>query len=135
MADEHTLVFEYALPLPFICADGTGIEKGTLLKLSDPLTVAAAAAKNDIVGGVAAEEKIASDGKTKIPVYRAGKFRAKASGSITVGDSLVVSGPTANNLLETAGVNAEQIVGISMETATNGETFLYELKPMTMQLA
>lgn len=135
MADEHVLVYETHLAIPMTCADGATIEKGTLLKMSDPYTVAAAAALNDIVGGVAKTEKINGDGKTKISVYRGSIFKAKASGSITVGDSLVVAGPAANNLLQTAGVNAEQIVGISFETASDGETFLYELKPMTMQLA
>jgi len=135
MANELTLVFEISRPIPMTCADGTGIEKGAILKLADPMTASAAAALNDIVGGVCAEEKIASDGKVKVGVYRRGIFKATASGSITVGDPLVVSGPTANNLIQTAGVNAEQIIGISLETATNAETFLFELNPTVMQLA
>ena len=135
MANEHVLVYETSLPLAFICADGTGIEKGAVLKLADPNTVSAAAALNDVVGGVCAEEKVASDGKTKVPVYRAGVFKATASGSITAGDPLIISGPTANNLLQTAGVNSENVFGYSRETCTDGETFLYELKPTTMQLA
>jgi len=135
MADEHVLVYETHQAIPFTCSNTAGIEKGTLLALSDPMTVAAASALNDIVGGVAKTEKINADGKTKISVYRGGIFRCKISGSVTVGDSLVVAGATANNLLQTAGVNAEQIVGIALETGTNAETILYELKPMTMQLA
>lgn len=135
MADEHICVFETDLPIPFTCSDSTGIEKGSILKLADPMTVSAAAAFNDIVGGIAAEEKIASNGKVKIGVYRCGIFKAKASGSITAGDSIVISGPTANNLVETAAVNAEHMLGIALETVTTGETILYELKPITMQLA
>ena len=135
MADEWVLVFETELPIPMIVSDSTGIERGTLLKMSDPYTVAAAAALNDIVGGILAEEKVASDGKAKVPVYRGGIFKAKISGSVTVGDSLVVSGAVANNLVQTAAINAEQIVGIALETGTNAETILIQLKPMTMQLA
>jgi hypothetical protein len=135
MANEATLYIETDNAVEFTCADGTGIERGTILKLADPMTVSAAAGLNDIVGGIAATEKIASDGKTKIAVYRGGYFKVTASGSITVGDSLVISGPTANNLLQTAATNAEQIIGIAMETATDGQTFIMQLNPTTMQLA
>ena len=69
MADECTLVFETGLPIPFTCADGTGIEKGAVLLLTDPMTVATTTGDNDEVAGIAAEEKIADDGKTTIPVY------------------------------------------------------------------
>lgn len=135
MANEAVLKYEYTLPIPMTCADGTGIERGTLLKLTDPFTASAAATNLDIIAGIAAEEKIASDGHITIPVFRAGVFRVTASGSITAGDPLVISGPTANNLVETAPVNAETIIGIAFETASNGETFLMELKPQVMQLA
>ena len=63
MANEATLIVETDLPIMFTCANATGIEKGTLLKLSDPNTVAAATADNDIFIGIAAEEKIASEKK------------------------------------------------------------------------
>ena len=135
MADEAVLIYETENAIPFTCADNAGIEKGTLLKLADPATVSAAAANNDIVGGIAKTEKINGDGKTKISVYRNGIFRVKISGSVTVGDPLCVAGPTANNLLQTAAVNAEQIFGIALETGTNAETILFELKPMVSQLA
>lgn len=135
MANEHTLVFETAIPIPFTCADAYGIEKGAVLTMQDPMSVSGATTTNGVVGGVATEEKIASDGKVKIGVYRGGIFKATASGSITVGDPLVIAGPTANNLLQTAATNDEHIFGYALETAANAETFLYELKPTTMQLA
>jgi hypothetical protein len=56
-------------------------------------------------------------------------------GSVTVNDPLVCSGPSANNLLQTAAVNAENVWGVAWETGTNGETILYELRPTTMNLA
>jgi len=135
MADEHILIIETQIPISMTVADSGGIEKGTLLKLADPFTVSAANGAQDKVGGIAATEKITLDGKTKIAVYRAGFFKAKASGSITAGDSVVVAGATTNNLLQTASVNSENIVGISMETCTDTETFLYELRPTVMNLA
>lgn len=133
MANEHDCLEEWAIPTSFTVADGAGIEKGTLLKLSDPNTAAAQSAKEDIIAGVAAGEKIQSDGNTRLAVWRSGVFKATASGTISVGDALI-SAATAN-ILETAGVNAEDIVGISRESCTDGQTFMYELKPMTMNLA
>lgn len=135
MTDELTLLYETEIPIPMTCADGTGIERGTILSLADPYTVAAATTNNQAVGGVAAEEKIASDGKTKISVYRGGIFKAKISGSVTVGDALVISGNVANNLVETAAVNDENVLGIALETGTTGETIMIELNPTVMQLA
>lgn len=135
MADEAVLIYETSIPIPFTCADGAGIEKGTILKLADPATASAASGLNDTIAGIAAAEKINGDGSTKIPVYRGGIFRVKVSGSVTVGDPLVVAGNAANNLLQTAGVNAEQIVGYALETASNAETILMELHPTVMQLA
>ena len=134
MANEAVLVIETELPINFTCSNTTGIEKGSLLKLSDPMTVAIVATDNDIVGGIAAEEKIASDGKTKIAVYRGGFFKVRASGSITVGDPLSIEGDTINTLKSTAaqtGANfsGSKVWGISMETCTESETFLFELRP------
>jgi len=66
MANEATLMIEMDLPIPLTVADGAGIEKCTVLKLTDPMTAAACSADNDVFIGIAAEEKIANDGKTKL---------------------------------------------------------------------
>ena len=42
--------------------------------------------------------------------------------------------PTANKV-EAAAVNAENIVGVALETAADTETFLMELKPFGINLA
>lgn len=135
MADEMTLHIETTLPIPFTVADGTGIEKGTLLKLTDPMTAIATSADNDLIAGVAAEEKIASDGRTKIAVYRRGIFRATASGSITVGDPLVSAAGDGVNRVATSATNTETVLGTALETATDQQTLLIELNPTSMQLA
>ena len=52
MANEATLIYETAVPLPFTVTDGTGIEKGCILVMSDPMTAAASATTvGAIVGG------------------------------------------------------------------------------------
>jgi hypothetical protein len=133
MANEAVLVFETEKPIPFTCADGTGIEKGALLKISDPFTVAVADGASNAVGGIAAEEKIASDGKTKIGVYRGGIFKVVASGPVTVGKAVYIKGSA--NLVYTGAVNDESALGIALETAAEAETFLMELRPTSMELA
>lgn len=130
MANEATLIYETHLPIQMTCSNSVGIEKGALLKLSDPFTVAAVSANNDIVGGIAAGEKIANDGQTKIAVYRGGIFKVTASGSVTAGDPLGVTdvGAVYTNKLGLT-LSGSVDFGIALETATNGETFLAELKP------
>jgi hypothetical protein len=133
MANEATLVFETGPPIPFTVTDGTGIEMGATLKMSDPMTAAACAADNDIVAGIAASEKVASDGKTKLGVYRQGIFKMYASGSISVGDAVGLAvGPPHNTVASQTAVTSlsgSKTLGIALETATDGETFLVELRP------
>lgn len=125
MANEATMLFELSLPVPFTCANGTGIEKGTLLKLSDPMTVAACSADNDVFIGVAAEEKIASDGKTKIAVYLSGIAKMIDSGSgITVGTDVVIAGTNTIKTFTTLDDENGRVVGKALETAAAGESLL-----------
>jgi len=137
MALETTLVFETSLPIPFTCADGVGIEKGSLLTLSDPMTVATTTGDTDAIIGIAAEEKIASDGKVKIGVYMSGIFKGYAGAAgVTAGMAIISDTATgAANELVVADVNSEHIVGMAFETATDGQTFAFQLNPIAMQLA
>lgn len=136
MALELELVYELEPPVPMTVADGTGIERGTLLALSDPNTAAAVgAANNAIIAGVAAEEKVASDGKTKLAVYRRGIFKATAGGAITVGDMLESSSGAANEVITatfTANATAN-LIGRALETAADTETLLIELNPIQIK--
>lgn len=137
MALECSLVFELGLPVPFTCADGTAIPKGSVLKLTDPMTVAIADGDTDAVAGISAEEKVASDGKTTIAVYTTGIFKGfSGAAGVTVGHSLITDvGTGAANELVNADVNSENIVGRSLETATDTQSFLFELKPHHNNLA
>jgi hypothetical protein len=132
MANEHVLVYETQPAIPFTVSNTTGIEKGTVLTMTDPFTAVANNGNKSVPAGIAKVEKIASDGVTKLAVYRGGIFKATASGSITVGNGLVTDF-TGNKLVScasTANLSGSIIVGISLETASDGETFLYELRPM-----
>ena len=127
MANELVLIHELEPPIPFTVADGVGIEKGTLLELADPMTVAKVTGAAPLIAGVAAEEKVASDGRTKIGVYLRGVFKATAGGSITVGDGLIGENATNELLTSTASADEIEICGVSFESASDGETFLFLL--------
>ena len=90
MALETSLLYELEPPVPFTCADNTGIEKGALLILTDPATVATTTGDTDEIIGIAAEEKVANDGKTKIPVYLRGIFKGFAGAAgVTAGLAII----------------------------------------------
>jgi len=130
MANEHTLIVEYSSPIGFTCANGTGIEKGAVLQMTDPMTASAASAISQFPAGIAATEKIASDGKTKIAVYRDGIFKGTCSGAIAIGDPI---GTDVSNLISKAlTVSGCNVLGIALETGANTETILYELRPFGM---
>lgn len=137
MTQECTLVFELERPVPFTCADGTGIEKGAILKITDPFTVALADGDGDSVAGIAAEEKIASDGKVKIGVYLRGIFKGYAGATgATAGQGLMTYNGTGDDndiVVITAG--EDNCLGTALETAANNETFLFYLNPTNRDIA
>jgi len=135
MADEAILVYETHVPIPFTISNTTGIELGTSLAATDPFTAIATTVLGQPCAGFAKTEKIASDGKTKLAVYRGGIFKVVASGSITVGDPVTNAGVPNTNRFEKAATNEEDVWGIALETCTDGESFLMELRPTSMSLA
>lgn len=126
MANEWKLVRETSVPIPFTCADGAAIPKGTALYISDPNTVVATAADGNPFIGVAAEDKVANDGNVKIAVYTSGLFIVKDSGAgVTVGAILKINGANLVATADEAGAQcAKEYVGMALETAAASETFL-----------
>ena len=137
MADEAVLLYELEPPVPFTRADNTGVEKGAFLILADPATVATTTGDTDEIIGIAAEEKIADDGNTTIPVYLRGIFKATAGAAGVTAGLAVISdtGTGSANELVVADVNSEAIVGMALETATDRQTFRLYLNPFNVNLA
>lgn len=137
MAQECTLVFEKSLPVSYTCDDGTGIEKGAILKLVDLRTVSPADGDGDPVAGIAAEEKIASDGKVKIAVYETGTFKGTAGATgAAAGQGIMTYASTGDpNDIVVTGAAEDNCMGTASETAANNETFLFELKPSNRDMA
>lgn len=133
MANEARLIIETGKPIMMKCADATGIEKGAILQLTDPMTASLADGTNQTVAGICSGEKIASNGTLYVGVYREGFAVVKASGSITVGDSV---GTALSNLVvsnrATSVLSGAKCLGIAMETATDGEEFVIEIRPTIM---
>jgi hypothetical protein len=113
----------------YTVADGTGIEKGALLALTDPRTAILNSAIAQPIAGIAAREKIASDGRTRLAVYRKGDFDMLASGAITIG-SPVCCAAIANTVQSAIAVTAASgaaILGYALETASDAETIQVRL--------
>ena len=133
MVYESTLIFETNRPIPFTVANATGIEKGTLLKLTDDMTAVISTGGGDMIAGISASEKIASDGNVNLGVYRRGIFKMYASGSITAGDPVKPETGVAafRNHVETATgditCSGSNIIGLALGDATNAQTVLIDL--------
>lgn len=136
MANEAVLVFRTEDPVDFIVSNTVGIEKGATLKMADPMTASQATGAADLVAGICAREKIASDGRTECPVFMGGIFRMKISGSAAIGDP-VVTDTFLNHVKSARGLTAfdlsgTRILGYMLETATTGQNKLVRLRPTPM---
>lgn len=133
MANECTLLVETQQPINFTSA--TAMEKGTVCKLTSPMTAAASDGDTDAVAGILKTETRSTD--TSAAVYRGGIFRGVAGvAGVTAGQAIITDSSTsAPNRLVNADVNSEHIVGIALQTATSGNSFVFELKPMAVNLA
>ena len=128
MANEAVLMVETELPIAFKVANATGIEKGSFLKLTESMTAIITSGQNDKIAGIAAEEKIASDGKVTIPVYMGGIFKVVAGAAVSVGAALMTDA-TANKVeTATTGTGASGI-GYALEAPSgDAQTFLMRLQ-------
>ena len=128
MANEAILLTELEPAVAFNVADNTGIEKGTHLKMTDGMTAIITSAAANAFAGIAAEEKVANDGKTRIGVYMRGIFKGTAGGSITTGDIIQSeTGGTNEFLTCAAATDNAGGCGIALEDATDGQTFKFLL--------
>lgn len=113
------------------CSNLVGIEKGALLKLTDPNTAVLSDGDVDVLAGIAASEKVASDGNTIIGVHKKGVFELIASNAIAVGAPVVSASSTggANYVATGVGANASgaAVLGYALETAADAERILVRL--------
>lgn len=125
MANEAVIIelFNGGRPIRFACADGTTIEKGTLLELTDPRTVIANTNDNAPLVGIAAAEKVANDGALTIAAYTDGIFDILTdSGTQAVG-IMVANSATENTVqsADAADLLQGSVLGKVLEAAGNAE--------------
>ncbi len=125
MANEAKLMWETEIAIPINVTDGTGIPKGTVLKLADLFVGAASTGVDETFACITKIEKIASDGNTKVAGYFGGVFKmVVGAAGATVGFDAVLAG--ANTVVNSDTLDDEEglKVGKFLETGTVGETVL-----------
>ena len=131
MADELTLVLKVDEPSDFEVSNEVAVEKGTIMQLTNTASGRAviSTGNGDVFAGITRREKIATDGRTRMALFRRGKFRIKAHGgsSISAGNWVSTSGP--NTIKEATGSELDEGkgVGIALEDiaiSTYGEVFV-----------
>ena len=114
--------------VPFKVADGSAINIGDFLELTDPMTVIAHATNVDVpIVGIAAHQKKANDGHVFITGITNCVFKSKIDGvSVTIGD-LASVGSTADEVELASTLDFEKgfTVGFSYENASAGETSFF----------
>lgn len=134
MANEAVLRYNegaYGSPTQdYTIADAVGVEKGTVLELIDARTVRPVSTSGAAIAGIAAREKIASDGRTQISVYKKGYFDMYASGAIAIGQPVMALADSSNAVkvpTTALALSGAMILGYAEETATDKETVIVRL--------
>lgn len=111
-------------PVRLTVANETGIEKGALLKLTDPRTASATSGAGDVFAGIAAAEKVASDGATSLALHVPGQGNIFdlycPGGAITAGQYVVTSGANMIKAASDADFEAGKVIGKALETCASG---------------
>ena len=104
-------------PIRMTVSNAATIEKGTILKLSDPRTAAASSADGDKPAGIAAAEKVALDGSTTLAVYTNGIFDLTEANSatITAGNMVTIGGANLIKLAAAGESETGDIIGRALE--------------------
>ena len=109
-------------PIEITVADGTGIPKGTLMKMTGDRTGEASTADGNAFMGITTSEKVANDGSTTLAVYTHAIFDLTDAGAgIGFGNRVTIGG--ANTIKTAAAGEAEtgEVFGLALETASAGE--------------
>ena len=135
MANEAVLIEFDDWPSDFTVADATAVTRGAICMMTDPRTAAIATNGPVAVAGIAARDKVASDGRTNLGMWHSGKFLVYLSGGCAIGDPLMVCAlaTTYPNYVQAAGITASGAftIGFAEVTGTNGEQILMRLQPGT----
>jgi len=129
MADEATnivLLGNKGDPIEVTVATGNAIPKGSLLVLDSSPQTCIASAGAGIFMGILAEEKTATDGKTKVAVltHCIADLTCGAAETMVLGEPVIL-GAAANEVdvqTDDTIANATLVVGVALETVGNNGT-------------
>ena len=108
--------------LRYTVDDSTGIAKGAICSISDPRTAALSGDEGSFAG-IAASEKVASDGATTLGFYTTGIFDIVTDTSTPgVGTYVVTDGANQVKAEDSGDELLGDRVGKALETASSGET-------------
>lgn len=134
MTNEAVLKIETHIPINYTCSTPVTIEKGAIVKNTDPMTAVLSDGENDIVAGIVQSEKLAADTTMdSVAVFRGGVFRVNVCGSVSMGDAVVTGART--NSVRAAAANEKNILGIMLESGSDDNSKLMELRPTTMNVS
>ncbi len=126
MANEAVIIelFNGGRPIRFAVQDATAIPKGSLLEMDADRRVIVATTDNAPFVGIAAMEKVASDGSLTISAYTDGIFDIVSDAGTDIRGSLVAVS-AADNVVQTADATdllQGSYVGHYLEAGTNAGT-------------
>lgn len=127
-------------PVSYSCQDTDAIEKGALLFLDDSSgkiryvsgSVAATVSNDKMPIGIAAAEKVASDGQTRIAVYTNVIADLKLNtDTCTMGDLMTISGANmVGPVYVTGNIKTANVLGKALETGTTTATVAVRVGPL-----
>lgn len=134
MTNEAVLKIETHLPINFTCSTHVTIEKGAVVKITNPMTAVLSAGDGDLVAGIVQSEKLAAEtSQDSVAVYRGGIFLMTVSGSVSAGQTLATdSSTTGSNILAIAAatdVDTETFGTAMQDHAGAASQILVELNP------
>lgn len=101
----------------YTVADAGAIPKGTLLKMTTPMTAAASSADNDVPAGILIEEKVASDGIVEVTAALDGVWGITSTAAgITIGNEVTIGGADSIKIYTTLDGEKGYTLGRALET-------------------
>jgi len=108
--------------ISFTVSNTASISKGTLCKLTDPRTASASSAQ-DVWAGIAAADKVANDGSTKLGFIRNAicEMKCTSSEGITAGGTVALSGANIIHLASAGDMDTGKAFGRALEDFSASE--------------
>lgn len=126
MADEAVIIelFNGGRPIRYSVQDAVPIPKGSLLEMDADRRVIVATTANAAFVGIAAHEKVASDGSLFVSAYTDGIFDIKSDAGADIVGSMMALSAVANTVETAAAADllTGSVVGYYIEAGTNAGT-------------